>query len=260
MNLINPRFVRASIVFVTFFAVVPQLVAQCPVPAPTAYWPMEGTATEAMHGFPGVVIGNVQFVGGMAGQAASFDGDFSYIDAGFHAALSGSGGSAFTFSAWLNPLPDPQATSGDVPGNDSHAVVVTARTFCNEGNWQFYNGLFGTLYASKWFQGDESFFHSGVAIPFDSWSHVVVTYSEGVARFYVNGELAQEVTDDFVIPVNSQTQSVQIGWDSCSSYYTGRIDELAFYERALSPAEIRLQYVRGSHGVPLCPGAAHRKD
>ena len=252
-------YARLGLVLVSFILVAPSAVAQCPVPAPIAYWPMEGTATEAVHGVPGTIVGNVQFTTGMAGQGASFDGEFSYVDAGFHPELSAAGGNELSFSAWLNPLPDPQADA-PVPGNDSHAAVMTARTYCNEGNWQFYNGLFGTLYISKWYQGDESFFHSGLAIPFGEWSHVVVTYSNGVARFYVNGELRQEVTDDLIDPINALTQNVQIGADSCSSYYTGQMDEVAVYDRALSAQEIRLQYARGSHGVHLCPGLARRPE
>jgi hypothetical protein len=232
---------------------IPALGATRCAPAdPIAYWPMDGSGDEAVHGFAGALHGNVTFVAGVAGEAASFDGFGSYVDAGAHPEISSAGGSELSFSAWLLPLPDPQL-GNPIPGNDEHGVVMTARTWCNEGNWQLYDTLSGTLYISKWYQGDESFLHSSVPLVYGVWSHVVVTYDHGVARFYVDGELQQEVTDDLVEPINTYVQNVQLGWDSCSSFYTGAMDEVAVYDRALSVDEIRREHERGLHGVPLCP-------
>jgi len=55
-----------------------------------------------------------------------------------------------TFTAW--PRPEPDTTPPGTPsgtGNDEFSSVITARTNCNQGNWQFYDRLGSTLYISK---------------------------------------------------------------------------------------------------------------
>jgi Concanavalin A-like lectin/glucanases superfamily/Thrombospondin type 3 repeat len=215
------------------------------------YWPLDTDGTEVVHQFPGALIGNVSFASGVVGQSASFDGNGSYIDAGFQPALSAFGGNQLTFSAWLNPLEDPQA-GNPIDGNDTDSAVINARTFCNEGNWQFYEAIGSRLYISKWYQGDESFLQSSISLPEGVWSHVAVTYNNGVARFYVNGQFEEEVTDDLIGPINALTQNVQIGHDSCSSFFTGRIDELAVYSVALTDQQVADLYEGGIEGNPIC--------
>jgi hypothetical protein len=215
---------------------------------------MEGNGVEMVNNFPGSLIGNVTFAQGQVGQAASFDGNFTYIDAGTHPELSMFGGTQISFSAWLYRLPDPQSETGPVPGNDLFAPVINARTYCGEGNWQFYGDVdvYGGVYMSNWYQSVESSAIATGRLPFGTWSHVVITYDNGTYRFYVDGAFDREDTNPNSGPFNAALQSVQVGSDSCDSYWTGMIDELAVFDIALTAQQAADLYQSGLGGEPLC--------
>jgi len=79
----------------------------------------------------------------------------------------------------------------------------------------------------------------------DSWTHVVVAFSnfntgrpDGVSTLYLNGEPAGTVgprQQTFTWEISRATACLGIG-------YTGLVDELSFFNRALTPAEVRALY------------------
>lgn len=226
--------------------------AQCPADL-VGYWPLDGNGEELVNGFPGVLVGNVQFVSGAVGQAARLDGNFSFIDAGTHPELA-FGGTELTFSAWIKPEPD----TTQVPGNDHLSVVVTSRTNCGAGNWQLYDrhgfGITPATYISKWTPaGPESFFQSGF-IPADGqWTHIAVTLEDNVARFYVNGSFQEQVEDPATDNgIKADILNVQVGSDSCFSYFTGDLDDVAVYSTQLSDADVLALYLKGVDGLGQC--------
>lgn len=228
------------------------VVAQCPS-GTLAQWPLDGDPNEAVNSFVGQINGNVSFVAGQVGQAARFDGNFSYIDAGLHPEISILPGDEITFTAWIYPEDQPDPLP---PGRDGDSAVITARTLCDVGNYQFYDRLGGALYISKWDDTqDESFFGSSVVLPFETWSFVAVSYQNGVASFYLDGQLQQSGSDDLVPGFQQIAKQVQLGWDSCGSYFAGRLDEVAVYARALTATEVADQYATGLAGRSVCATA-----
>jgi len=119
--------------------------SQCPSGV-IGYWPLDGDGTEVVNGLAGDVIGGVTFAPGVSGQAAYFDGNESYIDAGSHPELTTFGGSAMSVAAWVYRQPDG-------PAGDPDSAVITSRTFCNEGNFQLYSSLGDQVYFSKCLDG-----------------------------------------------------------------------------------------------------------
>ncbi len=215
-----------------------------------AYWPFDGDVNEAVNVLPGQIIGNVSFAAGQVGQAASFDGDLSYVDAGLHPEISVVLGDEISFTAWIFPTEQPNPLP---PGRDGDSAVITARTFCDDGNYQFYDRLSSTLYISKWDDTqDESNFHSSVQLNLNTWSHVAVSYSGGIASFYLNGVFQQDISDDFQVGFQQVPKRVQLGWDSCGSYFSGLLDEVAVYGVSLSDAEVAALYSLGVRGELLC--------
>lgn len=210
------------------------------------YWPLDGDGTERVNGLPGTLVGNATFVPGVVGQALDLPGDGSFLDAGTHAVLTDHGGSQMTVAAWIYLEPDG-------PAGDEHAAAITARTFCNEGNWQLYGDLFGNLYYSKWLNGPEDQVFSSFSTPLETWTHVAATYSANEVRFYVDGALHDVVTPlDFGGAINDFVQNVQIGYDSCSSYWTGSLDEIAVFDVTLSAGEVQELFDKGLAGVGVC--------
>lgn len=244
-------FVWTSALLGAFLSPVALGAAQCPASV-VGYWPLDGDGTEAVHGFPGTLVGSVGFSTGQVGQAASLGGDGSYVDSGAHAELTDFGGESMTVAAWVLREPWPGVVG------DGLGAVITSRTFCNAGNFQLYAHLFGDeLYYSKWLPasagGAEDMVSSSYTpFPTGVWKHVAATYATDEVRFYVDGILVDTVPTVYGGPINDEVQNVQIGWDSCGSFWTGLLDEVIVYDATLNDLEIADLYDRGVDGISAC--------
>jgi hypothetical protein len=69
-----------------------------------------------------------------------------------------------------------------------------------------------------------------------TWSHVATTYDGRYIRVYVDGELVD--TEEATTPPLAGEGNLKIGCDGPDGQFTGRIDEVRFYGRALNPAEV----------------------
>ncbi len=70
--------------------------------------------------------------------------------------------------------------------------------------------------------------------PANTWVHLVATRDAGTWKLYVNGALA--------ITGVTQTPNIPTGWTYIGTTFPGSIDEVRFYNRALSASEIASQY------------------
>jgi hypothetical protein len=76
------------------------------------------------------------------------------------------------------------------------------------------------------------------SLPMNTWSHLAATYDGTAMRLYVNGVLVSNVAQAGSIQVS--TGALTIGGDALyGQYFSGRIDEVRVYNRALSAAEIQ---------------------
>lgn len=79
----------------------------------------------------------------------------------------------------------------------------------------------------------------------DQWTHVLFTFENastgaknGAGKLYLNGEFAGEFRDwDLAVKWNPGGMLVAIG-----VYYVGLFDDLALFDRALTPAEVKTVY------------------
>ena len=72
----------------------------------------------------------------------------------------------------------------------------------------------------------------------NTWTHVASTFDGAVIRLYINGvQVASTAFSGTMVP---STGALRIGGNSLfvTEYFTGRIDEVRIYDRALSAAEI----------------------
>jgi hypothetical protein len=87
----------------------------------------------------------------------------------------------------------------------------------------------------------------------DKWSHVVMTYGGGKRRLFVNGTLADEVAVTGKLPTGTVPLTIG-GGAKYNEGFSGWLDELAVYHRALTADE-----VTGHHGVGTGQGGEGRR-
>ncbi|WP_411847344.1 LamG-like jellyroll fold domain-containing protein [Roseibacillus persicicus] len=225
-----------------------------------AYWGFEGDADNSAYAFGDIANsenlngtwgGDAQTGdGGILGDAALFDGDGDFI------AISGEvvedePDSSFTVSSWFRADAVPS-------GNDRMFVYETSPIFTHSLSLSE-----GSVLADTTIQ----FFLDIAGNPDDGVIefelpdsevvgqvfHSAVTFDQGSKTFtvYLNGE---EVGSEVITGTLSNFDSFRIGTyrDADGRWFDGVIDEVAIWERVLSPAEIPLLY-NGGEPVRLTP-------
>jgi len=87
-------------------------------------------------------------------------------------------------------------------------------------------------------------------LPTYEWIHLTGTYDGETLNIYVNGELKGEKTEVSGL-IDIRPTSLYIGYveGSTNNYFYGKIDEVAIYNRALTPEEIQQHYQNGLEGL-----------
>ena len=102
----------------------------------------------------------------------------------------------------------------------------------NSGEFRFYATDLGTgVYQN-----------SGISVGDNVWHHLVATYDNANARFYVDGVLRK--TNALAGSIGTSTRGFDIGRvnDASPLYYPGLLDDVRFYNRALTLGEINRLY------------------
>lgn len=209
---------------------------------PVGYWKFDegsgGTANDSSGNFNSGILtggptGPPTWSSGRVNSALSFDGVDDYVQVGNRSSLIVS--TALTMSAWIMP------TVNDAAG--SHVILNKEGEYelgINNGeiSWTIANNSPG--WAGNWRT-------SHYAAPANVWTHVAVTYDSTMAgnnvKVYVNGLLQTSAAETGVIgdgytPENDfRIGSRQCG--ICNEYFSGGIDEVRVYNRALSASEIQ---------------------
>ena len=98
-----------------------------------------------------------------------------------------------------------------------------------------------------------------LAVPTNEWIFIALTREGDVLRFYLNGELLSTIPYDVTDLSSAADVSLKIGHrgnpddtpgstDPRGFYMNGLVDEVEFFNRALSPEEIAGIYNAGSGG------------
>ena len=92
----------------------------------------------------------------------------------------------------------------------------------------------------------------GPALPRGSWSHLAVTLQADLATVWLDGERLVTgtitISPEDVLGDQTWLGRTLTGW---SSYFDGRMDEVALFTRALDADEIRNHYLRGATQIAL---------
>ena len=179
-------------------------------------------ADSSGSGNTGAISGAVSSASGKFGRALSFDGVndiVSVADAGSLDLTTG-----MTLEAWVNPQ-----------GADWRTVLLKERP----------SGLAYALYSSTDTGRPSAEIRTSSpaetrgpsALP-SGWSHLAATYDGATLRLYVNGTQVSSQARSGSIEVG--TGAVRIGGNAVwGEYFSGLVDELRIYNRALTAAEIQ---------------------
>jgi len=208
---------------------------------------LDGTATHTATIIPGSdPDSSIRYAGpnptyNPGGTAAWFDNDNWTDNAGNTFLIPDSGGldfaafDAFTAGLFINP---------------SSARAGHSRRLFSEYVYAYmYLDPDNTLHAvRKWGPGDwdENRTHLTAAVNMDEWSHVAMSWDADAAedrfKLYVNAELAAAAPGTATATVDSTAGFAIGGYQrengSTAQFFSGRIDEFALYDYALSRGQI----------------------
>ena len=210
--------------------------------APVAYWRLgeaAGTVAADLTGrYPGTYVGSpaLGVTGALSGDpntAAALTGG-TYVEVGDAAPFDAAGVAPFSVVCWVNHTPDA-----------TYRRIVSKESAGNVG-WVIYSqsGALGFLRGAG--GADQT---SSTALT-AGWHQVVATYTGTLMAVYVDGVLSTGSS-----PTRASTRSLadsavplRIGTAaySVTASFNGNVDEVAYFDRALTDVEIARLYATGT--------------
>jgi N-acetylneuraminic acid mutarotase len=227
----------------TVEAFTPALACVPPPSGLVAWWPGDGNANDITGHHNGTPrfsgLNPSPFVTGVVGQAFSFNphnADRLHVDDAYDLNPP----AAITIDAWINPSEHDgrivSKTNFDTGGNgtsDGYRFDLVPQT----GQLELVVGNGGAFCCGL----------SGSAPPINTWSHVAGTYDGSHLNLYVNGALS--ASSAVTGPIVANSRPLFIGSNPLGgNLYSGLIDELEIFNRALGAAEIQAIYNARSAG------------
>ena len=197
----------------------------------------------SQHGNHGTVAGNRQLVAGRFGNALTFNGVSDWVEIPHHNSLTVD--TSVTVMAWIN-TPRSQGPNGA----EWQGIIAKDNTL---RSYNLYTGVGDRVHLS---------IGNGVGQPccsgsasegtfaLNTWQHVVAQLdSNGVHRYWINGESAGTSQAGGTLPGLADTASVLVGkTHEETREFLGMIDEVRVWNRALSETEILEQMTIGYGG------------
>jgi hypothetical protein len=172
---------------------------------------------------------------GKLANSAQFNGSTSNICMPGTASLNLS--TALTMSAWIQT------------SSTSHEIIIEKFGNSNEGGYGMFvdsgNQIWFTTQAGLW----DDFKSNVYANLSTGWHHVAATF-DGISKtIYIDGSL--NISEPYVASITTNTGEICMGYNHSSNgaWFTGNIDEVAIWNRALSSTEIQMLYRRGSNRI-----------
>jgi len=193
-----------------------------------AYYTMENDANDSSgNGLNGTIVGDPNFVEGIAGMALDFNGD-DYVDCGNDERFSVT--EYLTVALWVNIRTIPTAWTGVITKGNTAWRISNFQT-TQRMHFAFENGSRGWQAAN-----------SETELNADEWYHVCGVYDINVgAKIYING--VEDGSNPDTGGITQNTSIVAIGTNSDATYpeqaWDGLLDEIMIFDRALSEDEVK---------------------
>ena len=158
-------------------------------------------------------------------SALSFDGN-DYIQVGSSSSLVMT--NSLSIEAWIHPLDG--GVSGVIVGKEGEYLL--SRFSDGTIRWAVANANPGWTWNN-----------TGYIVPTNQWTHLAVTYDNGVIKTYANGILANTYNGSGLIgDADTERNNFTIGarqWPNISEHFTGTIDEVRIWNVPRTQADIQ---------------------
>jgi hypothetical protein len=182
----------------------------------------------------GRLEGQPQWVRGYYGHGLHFDGTQDYVYIGHHDTLELT---QYTLAAWVK-------TEGRTTDPERQEILEKAGAYWlnirNEGHRLRAGGFFGGCGGHpSW-----TYLDTPTAVPLQTWTHVASTYDGTALTIYLNG-VPSGSTAEVRPPCTTNHRLLIIGAKKgteqapAEAFFSGTLDEVRIYARALSQAEIQ---------------------
>jgi chitodextrinase len=176
-------------------------------------------------GNTGTIAGATWSSAGKNGGALSFDGSGDMVTVAGSPSLDVN--AAVTLEAWVRPT---------TLGGDWRTVLVKERP--GHLNYALYAHDGGPGPSGHVNVGGSDRFSAAPPVPANAWTHLATTYDGTSLKLYVNGVVATTLAVGG--PIATATNPLRIGGNSVwGEWFSGLIDDVRVYNRALSPSEIQ---------------------
>ncbi|NCR44162.1 MAG: hypothetical protein GPJ09_07665 [Microcystis aeruginosa SX13-01] len=168
-------------------------------------------------------------------HALFFDGVNDYINMGVKPSLEVS--SNLTIEAWINPQKQIQVNGGIIVNREGEYEIAV----WDDGTirWAFANTNPG------W-----NWINTGYVVSTDKWTHIAVSYENGLIKTYANGSLVYSYDGSGSLgDVVANQDDFRIGGrQATAQYFKGQIDDVRVWNTARTQAEIQTYYNRNLTG------------
>lgn len=161
----------------------------------------------------------------------------SYINNNGRMLMAGSGGSNRDWSTEIWVKPEQAGASEGIVGDESmFAFAMTGSGFQGGVRQTGGSWAFRTVSAN-------------MAVNSNKWYHLVMTWSNGSLKLYVNGILKDTVSG--IGNLNTGGNNIQLGWAQgyANTRWKGWLDEFSFYGKALTADNVKALYEAGSQST-----------
>jgi len=120
---------------------------------------------------------------------------------------------------------------------DFRTIIARGSSISEDDTW--YLGL--TRNVPQFFSHGSQLLMGSSPVPSNEWTHLAISFDGAFKRLYVNGEQVASVAESGALaydPAAVLTIGSDLASNQSSSFFTGRIDEVGLYNRALTADEI----------------------
>ncbi len=243
-----------------------------PLQGLVSWWPGDGHANDIVGANHGALQNDATFAPGMVKQAFSFDGTDDFVDIGDVADLEGLPQASVDLWMTTTNLTQSGATAGSVLLSKADGSTYPIQIFLCTGDGQAEIGVFFMVASGR---GNR--YTADLPISADIWTHVAAVFDNSqskpdIVKLYVDGVL-QSGTGTSTGCISTTSEDIETGEvmasndgkfiigarddgaDGIRNFFEGEIDEVEFFDRALSAAEIQAIYEAGKAGKrkpPVC--------
>ena len=227
-------FLTIILLALVVFAINAQDISQGLV----AHYPLDGNANDAVGSLDGTLTSVTTMAdrNGTAGGALYFDDSPSYVTIPDATGAFEFQESGYSVSAWIY-----------VPGiQDNIAKRIISYGGKGVNGWEIHTNNWPNTIDAVLCDDATTYHSASILISKGYWQHMVITYQTGVTNFYINGIL--EATNVYTYNENDSDLPLVFGAKAGNQSwgFEGGLDEVRFYNRLITQAEIDLLAENGA--------------